>query len=85
MPRTYFADLIRDNGLPVTIEYSFACGSETTYSPLNGAESGDPAEASIVTAFDDDGDVELTDAESERFEEHIIGTHVEDFDDGDRY
>jgi hypothetical protein len=51
MARTFFQDFKRDNGDPVTVEYSYAPGSETTYSPLSGACGGDACEVEIVTAW----------------------------------
>jgi hypothetical protein len=51
MTRTFFEDFTRDNGLPVTVEYSFAGGSPTTYSPRFGADGGDPCEVEIVQAW----------------------------------
>jgi hypothetical protein len=51
MPRTFFHDFNRDDGTPVTVEYSFASGSPTTYSPLNGACGGDPCEVEIVSSW----------------------------------
>lgn len=51
MPATYFQDFTRDNGLPVTVEYSFSPGSETTYSPMYGADGGDAAEVELVDAW----------------------------------
>ena len=51
MARTYFEDFDRDDGSRVTVEYSFAGGSETSYSPLSGASGGDPCEVAIVKAW----------------------------------
>jgi hypothetical protein len=51
MPRTFFQSFNRDDGSPVTVEYSFASGSPTTYSPLNGACGGDPCEVAIVSCW----------------------------------
>src|ERR1700733_8287091 len=48
MPRTFFQDFKRDNGDPVTVEYSYSVGSETTYSPHSGACGGDPCEVEIT-------------------------------------
>lgn len=49
MARTFFEDFTRDDGSPVTVEYSFAGGSPATYSPLNGAVGGDGCEVEIVS------------------------------------
>lgn len=49
MPRTFFQDFKRDNGDPITVEYSFSSGSETTYSPMYGASGGDPCEVEIIS------------------------------------
>lgn len=51
MSGTHFQDFKRDNGYPITVEYSFSPGSETTYSPMYGAVSGDPCEVGIVAAW----------------------------------
>lgn len=51
MPRTFFQDFNRDDGTPITVEYSFASGSPTTYSPMYGASGGDPCEVEIVSAW----------------------------------
>lgn len=81
--RTFFHDFKRDDGTDVTVEYGFQGGSPTTYSPMYGADGGDAAEASIVKAFDDSGDVALTDAEVERAEAEILETHEDEPDDPD--
>lgn len=85
MARTFYHDFKRDDGSEVTVEYGYRGGSPTTYSPHSGADGGDGAEVEIVKAFDDGGDVKLTDAECERAEAAIFETHVDDdfdFDDG---
>lgn len=52
MPRTYFQDFTRDDGSPVTVEYSVVGSySPTTYSPINGAVGGDAPEISIVKCW----------------------------------
>ncbi|RVD44909.1 hypothetical protein EN742_00760 [Mesorhizobium sp. M4A.F.Ca.ET.020.02.1.1] len=51
MPASYFEDFKRDNGFPVTVEYSFSPGCEATYSPMYGADGGDGADAMIVACF----------------------------------
>ena len=51
MPRTFFQDFDRDDGSPITVEYRLSTGSETTYSPLSGACSGDPCEVEIVKVW----------------------------------
>ncbi len=51
MRQTFFHDFKRDNGDPVTVEYSYSPGSETTYSPHSGAHGGDACEVEIVTAW----------------------------------
>lgn len=51
MAQTFFQDFAKDNGAPITVEYSFAPGSETTYSPMNGAVGGDPCEVEIVNSW----------------------------------
>lgn len=70
--RTYFHDFIRENGQVVTVEYTFREGSPTTYTPMYGADSGDPAECEIVKAWAGDTDIELPDEERERYEVWII-------------
>lgn len=66
--QTYFQDLKRDNGSPVTVEYSFRNLSAAL------------AEANIVSAFHDRDDgsytVKLTDAERDRMEAWIVEHHV---------
>jgi hypothetical protein len=49
--RTFFQDFKLDNGAPITVEYGYAVGSETTYSPMSGACGGDPCEISILSAW----------------------------------
>lgn len=50
--RTFFQDLVRDNGQPVTVEYEVdGSYSPTTYSPLNGACGGDAATFSITDCW----------------------------------
>lgn len=51
MGATFFQDFTRDNGRPVTVEYSYSAGSETTYSPMFGACGGDGCEVSIVDSW----------------------------------
>lgn len=51
MTATSFQDFTRDNGDPVTVEYSFRPGSDPTYSPMYGAEGGDPAEVEIIKVW----------------------------------
>lgn len=51
MPHTHFQDFTRDDGSPVTVEYSFRGGSETSYSPLYGASGGDGCEVEIVSVM----------------------------------
>lgn len=47
MARSCSYDFVKDNGLPVTVDFTYSPGSETTYSPMNGACGGDPCEVSI--------------------------------------
>lgn len=65
-------DFTRPNGDVVTVEYTFQHGSPTTYSPMYGADGGDPDECEIVKAWVNDDNVTLPDAERERYEEAII-------------
>lgn len=52
MPRTFFQDFTRDDGSPVTVEYSFRGGSEASYSPMFGASGGgDACDVEIVTVM----------------------------------
>ncbi|WP_050400457.1 hypothetical protein [Bradyrhizobium embrapense] len=51
MGATYFQDFTRDNGYPVTVEYGYSPGSETTYSPMHGACGGAPCEIQIVSSM----------------------------------
>jgi hypothetical protein len=51
MGATYFQNFTRGNGQPITVEYSFAPGSETTYSPANGACGGDGCEVEIIASW----------------------------------
>lgn len=41
----------KDNGLPVTVDFDYSPGSETTYSPMNGACGGDGCEVSITAVW----------------------------------
>lgn len=50
--RTYFQDFVRDNGLPITVEYGVGGSySPTTYSPMYGADGGDFPEFVILKAW----------------------------------
>ncbi|TAI67629.1 hypothetical protein [Bradyrhizobium sp. Leo170] len=51
MAQTFFQDFRKDNGFPVTVEYSYRPGSETTYSPRFGAEGGDPCDICIIASW----------------------------------
>lgn len=51
MARSFYQDFTKDDGLPVTVEYTFNAGSETTYSPASGAHGGDPCEVTIVRSW----------------------------------
>ena len=51
MSRTFFQDFVKDNGQPVTVEFSYSGGSETTYSPHSGASGGDGCEVMIVSVM----------------------------------
>ncbi|WP_454629691.1 hypothetical protein [Bradyrhizobium cenepequi] len=51
MAQTFFQDFCKDNGLPVTVEYTYRPGSETSYSPAFGACGGDPCEIEIVNSW----------------------------------
>lgn len=51
MPQTFFQDFNRDNGNPITVEYSYSPGGETDYSPAFGASGGDPCEVTIVSSW----------------------------------
>lgn len=51
MSATHFHDFTRDDGSPVTVEYSFSAGSPTTYSPHSGACGGDPCEVEIISVM----------------------------------
>lgn len=82
---TYFHDFKRDDGSEVTVEYGYCGGSPTTYSPAFGAVGGDAPEVEIVKAFDDNGDVKLTDAEMEAAEEQIHENPPEYADQSDFY
>lgn len=59
MPRTYFADFVKDDGRPITVEYNFASGGETTYSPLYGADGGEGCEVEIVDVMPNTEDYEF--------------------------
>lgn len=82
--QTFFHDFKRPDGTVVTVEYVYSGGSLTTYSPHSGACGGDAPEVEIVTVFDDDGDVKLTDAEMEKAKEEICENPPE-YDDQDFY
>jgi len=51
MARTYFQDFTKDDDTPITVEYSFSPGSETTYSPAYGACGGDACEVEIISSW----------------------------------
>jgi hypothetical protein len=51
MARTYFQKFTKDDGTPIEVEYSFASGSETTYSPAYGACGGDACEVEILKSW----------------------------------
>lgn len=48
---THFQDFTRDNGAPITVEFEFSSGSETTYSPASGACGGDGCYVNIIKAW----------------------------------
>jgi hypothetical protein len=89
MAQTFFRDTKRDDGTAITVEFSYAHGSETTYSPRYGADGGDPPEAEIICAFLTDGaadspNLDLTEDERERIENEIYAAPPE-YDDSDLY
>lgn len=51
MTATHFQDFKLDDGSPITVEYTYGAGSETTYSPMFGACGGDGCEVSILKAW----------------------------------
>lgn len=55
MGETYFQNFTRDNGKPVTVEYGYSPGSDTTYSPMYGAVGGDGCDIQIVTSWPNTG------------------------------
>lgn len=83
MARTYFTNADLSDGRGIVVEYSFAPGSETTYSPAFGADGGDAPEVEIVKAWmaDDETLVELADEDREKIEMLIIATHEYEPDD----
>jgi hypothetical protein len=44
-------DFCLDDGRPVTVEYTYRPGSETTYSPMYGADGGDGCEVEITNCW----------------------------------
>lgn len=74
MAQTYFQDFIRTSGEVITVEYTYTAGSDTTYSPLYGADGGDGAEIEILKAWIEPSgeDIQLPDEERERYEEWIV-------------
>lgn len=71
---THFQDFKRDDGTEITVEYQVeGRNSPTTYSPMYGADGGDAAEFIILKAWrkDTEADVELPDAEREKYEEWL--------------
>lgn len=83
MAPTYYEDFFRDDGSQVLVEFGFRAGSPATYSPNGGADGGDGCEVTIIKALTDEGEVELTTAEAERFEARIAETFFADDDDYD--
>lgn len=65
----------RADGTEVTLRYRYRRGSPTTYSPMYGADGGDPDEVE----FEDTAD--LTDKELEAAEEQIFENHMDDYCD----
>lgn len=52
MSRTFFQDFSKDDGQPVTVEYSVdGSYTPTTYSPMYGADGGDCPEFCIVSSW----------------------------------
>jgi hypothetical protein len=52
MSATHFQDFVRDNGLPVTVEYEVdGSYSAPSYSPHSGADSGDAPNYTIIRAW----------------------------------
>lgn len=80
---THFRDFTRPDGTLVTVEFKYQGGSPDTYDPQWGAEGGDPTEVGIVRAWmtNDETDIELPDAEREKYEEWLCAN----LDPGDYY
>lgn len=78
-------DFTRANGDVVTVTFDYRGGSPTTYSPLYGADGGDPDECEITKARVNGEEVELTDEERNAWEEEILADPPEyeppDYDD----
>lgn len=66
----------RADGTEMLVTYRYRHGSGPTYSPIYGADSGDPAEVE----FEDTAD--LTPEELEKCEEHIHANHIDDYSYG---
>lgn len=44
-------DFEKDNGQPVTVEFSYSPGSDMTYSPMYGACGGDGCEVYVISSW----------------------------------
>jgi hypothetical protein len=73
MPSRTFEIHRMDRTIEVEVYFSIRFGSADSYSPLNGAVGGDPDEVEIEGVYaDGDVEIQLTDAELEKFESEII-------------
>lgn len=94
MPRTHFQDFERDDGTPITLEFTATGGCPAHMGSLSYA--GHPAEGpeiEIVGAYAETGryvspighpevePVTLTDAEDERMRQWLLENFVDDHDD----
>lgn len=79
--RIWLADFTREDEAEtdITVAYTYTPGREAQlYGPPENCWPAEPAEVEIQAAFTDAGEVELTDAERERFELWLIENPTEE-------
>jgi hypothetical protein len=84
MARKFYQDFDRDDETPVTVEFTYSGGCPAHYGSLSyPGHPAEPPEIEIVKAFNDSGDVKLTDAEDERMTLWLMENFEDDGDDYD--
>ncbi len=77
---------MKHNDVELEVEYETeGDGSGPSYSPMTGADSGDPLIVIVLKAFrvDNNEEIKLSDSEAEKIAEYITEHHEFDHDDPD--